>query len=103
MEVFVCTIPSSLSTQAVLYGLLDVELSVNSLSIRVPALFSYVEIPVVTSISAGFQIDRSALIPTLTVTGTGFGIVANEIDLSLQVVFETLSCLSVRFVRRALV
>jgi hypothetical protein len=103
MEVFVCTIPSSLSTQAVLYGLLDVVLSVNSLTIRVPALFSYVEIPVVTSISAGFQIDRSALTPTLTVTGTGFGNVANEIDLRLQVVSEMLSCLSVRFVRRALV
>jgi hypothetical protein len=55
MEVFVCSMPSSQSAQAVLNGLLDVVLSVNSLSIRVPALFSYIETANVTSISTGIR------------------------------------------------
>lgn len=101
MEVFVCSMPSSSSAQAVLNGLLDVVLSVNSLTIRVPALFSYIETASVTSISTGILIDGSALMPTMTVTGTGFGNMTKDIDLRLQVGSEAISCLSIRFVSGA--
>ena len=102
MEVFVCSMPSSSSAQAVLDTLLDVVLSVNSLSVRVPDLFSYIETPAnVTSISTGIRIDGSALMPTMTVTGTGFGNMTKDIDLRLQVGSEAVSCLSVRFVSGA--
>ena len=102
MEVFVCSMPSSSSAQAVLDTLLDVVLSVNSLSVRVPDLFSYIGTPAnVTSISTGIRIDGSALMPTMTVTGTGFGNMTKDIDLRLQVGSEAVSCLSVRFVSGA--
>jgi hypothetical protein len=102
MEVFVCSMPSSSSAQVVLNALLDVVLSVNSLSIRVPALFSYVETPAnVTSVSTGILINGSALMPTMTLTGTGFGNTTKDIDLRLQVGSEAVSCLSVRFVSGA--
>jgi len=100
MEAFVCSMPSSSSAQAALNVLFDVAISVNSLSNRYPAQFSYIDTPSITSISTGIRTDGRA---ELTVSGTGFGDVAltriQDIDLRLQVdPATTLSCQNIRFV-----
>jgi hypothetical protein len=65
-------------------------------------MFSYIETSAtVTSISTGIQIDGSALMPTMTLTETGFGNMTKDIDLRLRVGSEAVSCLSVRFVSGA--
>jgi len=100
MQAFVCSIPSSSFAQAAVNALMGVVISVNSLSIRMPAQFSYIDTPVITSISTGIRTDGWAV---MTVTGTGFDVVAltsiKDIDLRLQVGSETLLCQQVRFVR----
>jgi hypothetical protein len=48
-----------------------------------------------------FDIDGSSLMPTMTLTGTGFGNMTKDIDLRLQVGSEVRSCVSVRLVSGA--
>jgi len=93
MESFVCSLPSSAVAQAALNALLDVVITVNSLSIRSPAQFSYIDTPSVNSVSAAIRTDGRA---EIAVTGSGFGVVASnnirDIDLRLQVGNETIPC-----------
>jgi hypothetical protein len=102
MEAFVCSMPSSAVAQAPLNSLLDVLISVNSLTIRSPAKFSYIDAPNVNSVLAAIRTDGRA---DLTVTGLGFGVVASnnirDIVLGLQVSSETLPCQNSRVVSGA--
>ena len=102
MEAFVCTMPSSVLLQAALNTVMDVVISVNSLSIRVPAAFSFVETPVVSSLTTAIRSDGSAII---TVTGTGFGMIASNgsgKELALKLLAANVSCQNFVLVRVAL-
>ena len=77
-EAFHCSLPNSSVAQAALNTLLDVAVSVNSLSIRSPARFSYIELPNITSIFTSVLTDGRA---EMIVAGTGFGAVASILSL----------------------
>jgi len=103
LEAFICSMPKSSSTQAAFDAVLDVVISVNSLSVRVPAMFSYITMPEVISVSTGARSDGGAV---LTIVGTGFGVtdsasMVKDIQLISQIGSETLSCRNVSYVSTA--